>query len=148
MSYKKGFKPIPPYLTNAKDGNEPYIRITSSLYLSPLFKKITYSAKCLFIDMCLYVGVNYDESFTYPETLAKRRLNMSRQTFLNSRDLLVENGFIEVIECNRNLRKPNLYKLSMKWRFILQEQGYNYDIRKRSYNKNVAPNPLIKNKDR
>lgn len=148
MSHKNGITPIPPYFTNTKDGHEPYIRITSSLYLSPLFKKITYSAKCLFIDMCLYVGADFDKPFTYPETQARNRLDMSRQTFLNSRDLLVENGFIEVIECNRNLRKSNLYKLSMKWRFILQEQGYNYDIRKRSYNQNIAPTPLIKNKDR
>lgn len=90
--------------------------------MSPLFKKITYSARCLFIDMCLYVGADFDKPFTYPETQARNRLDMSRQTFLNSRDLLVENGFIEVIECNRNLRKSNLYKLSIKWRLYYRNR--------------------------
>lgn len=132
---KKGITPLPSLFTYTADGNEPFIRVPASLWVNPLFKELNYSAKCLYLDMCLYVGKDYNEAFNYPETLAKNRLNMSKQTFLTSRDKLEKNGFIEVLEVNRNLRKANVYKLSKKWRFELQNQNYDYDIKKRLFYK-------------
>lgn len=129
--YKK--TPIEPHLSFAKDGNEPFVRLTSSLTTSPLFLKLGFAARALLIDIYLYVGKDYNSSFSYPETLAKRRVGLAKQTFLNSKKQLIDNGFIEVVECNRNLRKANVYKVSCGWRFKLQEQGYKYDARKRIY---------------
>lgn len=131
--YKK--TPLEPHLTFTKDGNEPFVRLTSSLTTSPLYLKLGNAAKVLLIDIYLYVGKDYSSSFTYPESLAKKRIGLAKQTFLNSKKQLIDNGFIEVVEYNRNLRKANVYKISCNWRFKLQEQGYKYDIRKRIYDK-------------
>lgn len=77
--YKK--TPLEPHLSFAKDGNETFVRITPSLTTSPLFLKLGFAARALLIDMYLYVGKDYNSSFSYPEALAKRRVRLAKQTF-------------------------------------------------------------------
>lgn len=129
--YKK--TPLEPHLSFTQDGNEPFVRLTSSLTASPLYLKLSFATRSLLLDIYLYVGKDYNSSFTYPEALAKKRVGLSKQTFINAKKQLIDYGFIEVVEYNRNLRKANVYKLSCNWRLELQAQGYKYDIRKRIY---------------
>ena len=43
---------------------------------------------------------------------------MSKPTFFKARDELVEKGFVDVVQNNKNLRRANIYAFSERWKTI------------------------------
>lgn len=56
------------------------------------------------------------QEFEFPHSRFKQLA--SKQGFLNARTELIKKGFIEIVHNNSNLRLPNVYKFSEKWKTI------------------------------
>lgn len=105
--------PIPFWGTATSDGFErAYIRIGSSLLHHEAMMKLPSNAFRLYVYMTLECRGYQD--FTMPHSRYKKF--MSKPTFIKARDDLVQAGFIEITEKNGNLRKPNKYRFSKRYR--------------------------------
>jgi len=56
------------------------------------------------------------QRFQFPYSRYKNL--MTKQTFQRVKQELIDKGFIEVVAHNGNLRKPNEYKFSDRWKGI------------------------------
>ena len=57
-----------------------------------------------------------NKSFKFPH--AKYRSYMTKPTFQKAKQELIDKGFIDVIQNNKNLRKANIYAFSDRWKTI------------------------------
>ena len=94
--------------------NDEFITLNEEIMENKKFLNTPSSAKVLYAYMKLSALGN--EEFYYAESLSSKY--MSKMTFYSSRDKLIENGFIEVVETNKFSHIPNKYKFSSKWKEI------------------------------
>jgi len=112
----KGKKtPFREWETTKKDGLERrYIRMGDTRMLHPSFQNLSHIARSVYIYMKLESGGK--QIFEYP--YSKYKKIVSKQGFQDAVKVLVESGFIEIVEKNGNLRKPNIYRFSPRWQAI------------------------------
>jgi len=112
----KGKKtPFREWETTKKDGLERrYIRMGDTQMLHPSFQNLSHIARSVYIYMKLESGGK--QIFEYP--YSKYKKIVSKQGFQDAVKVLVESGFIEIVEKNGNLRKPNIYRFSPRWQAI------------------------------
>lgn len=107
--------PFQPWETRNNDGKEKrYFRLGATLLASQAMLTLSPSA---FKVLC-YMKIESAGSrkFTYPH--AKYRVFMSKPTFYKARDELIEHGFIDIVQNNKNLRKANVYMFSDRWKSL------------------------------
>jgi len=89
-----------------------YIRMGNSLMLHPSILGLNPLAYKIYTYMLLECGGKAEFEFPY----AKFRKIASKDGFQKAVKELVEVGFIDVVQRNANLRKPNLYRFSVRWK--------------------------------
>ncbi|WP_312047523.1 hypothetical protein [Anaerotignum sp.] len=110
---RKSKTPFNPWETAKENGiEERYIRSGNSQLLHPVFIRLSNSAKVTYMYMRLESGGKIE--FEFPAS--KYIILMSKHTFLNAKEELIKNGFIEERQNNKNIRKPNIYRFSANWR--------------------------------
>ncbi len=111
---KKMITPFELWETKNPDGVEKrYFRMGASLMASEAARSLSASAFKILCYMKIESGGN--RSFKFPH--AKYQDYMSTPTFIKARDELIEKGFIQTVQNNRNLRKPNIYCFTDGWKF-------------------------------
>lgn len=90
---------------------ERYISIAETMLKHKKFMSLKSSSKTLYIYMKYWACGRIE--FEYAISMSKSF--MSANTFLKSKDELVDKGFIEVIEIGKFTRTTNKYKFSNKW---------------------------------
>lgn len=101
--------------------------IYASMVQSPAWQKLTNNAKNLYLYMKLQlygqkpIADQEKECFYFNKSMWKDtyKLYTNQNQFYKDRNLLVENGFIEIVEQGQNTRTKHIYKLSDKWQEIL-----------------------------
>lgn len=105
--------PFAPWETRASDGIEKrYIRLGNTLLYDPAFLQLSPMAKQAYIYMRI-------ESAGKPEFImphSKYTKFAKKDSFLRAREELENAGFIETVQHNGNLRKPNVYRFSERWK--------------------------------
>jgi len=97
------------------DGIEKrYIRMGNSQMLHPSIFNLTHSAFRVYTYMKLESEGKM--IFTFPHT--KWKAFISKGGFQKAKKELCKAGLIEEIEKNANLRKPNVYRFSTKWKDV------------------------------
>ena len=112
-------------------GDSSFVRFYYEMALSPTYQKLSDSAKVT-LEMCKLCRKFHQGSyaidgdplkFYFNRELQKRfglgNPNRVRKSMIE----LVENGFIEVIECNWNRRKKNVYRYSTLWHNLDNNQS-------------------------
>lgn len=89
-----------------------YIRLSNSQMVSMAMKSLSSSAFRVYVNMKLESGHNVQFKFPF----SKYKSYMTRPTFKQAVDELVDKGFIEVAQHNANLRKANVYRFSDGWK--------------------------------
>lgn len=110
---RKKKTPFAPWETLANDGIEKrYIRLGNTLLYSPAFLRLSSKAK----EIYLYMRIESagQREFTLP--YSKYTVFSKKDSFLRAREELEKAGFIETIQHNGNLRKPNVYRFSERWK--------------------------------
>lgn len=112
--------------------NDTSANIYDSMLVSPAFKALTKGQRLLYVYMKkMYYGhrrpIKDDPlSFTFNQCKwikDKKHTNKygfelysNKNQFYKDRDALVNHGFIEIVENNKNQRESNIYRFSDKWR--------------------------------
>lgn len=110
---RKKKTPFAPWETGTSDGIEKrYIRLGNTLLYSPVFLQLSAKAKETYIYMRIESAGQRE--FTMP--YSKYTQFSKKDSFLRAREELEKAGFIETIQHNGNLRKPNVYRFSEKWK--------------------------------
>lgn len=113
------------------DGNPSDVsaNIYESMLKSPAFKDLTASQRML----CVYMKARYygqkrkpykDDrtSFTFNESVWIKgnphgyEIYSNKRQFYKDRQALIDHGFIEIAENNKNQRESNVYRYSSEWR--------------------------------
>jgi len=114
-----GIKPFPEWQTTTESGIEHnYLRIGSMLRHTAMLE-LNHLAFRIYIYMLYYCGGNYEFEFSY----SKFKGFASKKGFQESLSELVAAGLITVAQRNKNLRKPNRYRFSTKWRSTPSDGG-------------------------
>lgn len=131
MGNRKGsYKPKP--FESTGRSNDTSANIYDSMLESSAFKDLSYRQQLLYVYMkARYYGHKHpikDDSttFTFNQGLWIKDKNHSykggyklyshKAHFYRDRDALVNHGFIEIVENNKNQRESNVYRFSDKWR--------------------------------
>jgi hypothetical protein len=112
MTKKKNYTKFQDY-ESAKDNNGyevGYIRMTDLQLIC--MNELSANSFRLYIMMKNYAKGKAD--FTFPHRIYKNFI--SNQTFIVSRQELIDKGYIEPFISNANLRIENKYKFSSKWK--------------------------------
>lgn len=110
---RKKKTPFAPWETRKSDGIEKrYIRLADSLLCSPAFLQLSGNATRAYIYMRIESAGKPE--FTMPRSKYIRF--MKKDSFLTAREELETAGFIETVQNNANLRKPNVYRFSERWK--------------------------------
>lgn len=106
--------------------NQRFARIYTTMLYKDGFKKLKPRTRMLYVYMKeRYKGdanknaPNGDKAqFLFPWHLANKtaELYTNKSTFYSDIQALIDSGFIECVENNKNLRKSNVYKFSDKWK--------------------------------
>ena len=97
-------------------GRGQFVRLSKDMLISVAWYNLTAHAKVLYLAVkTKYKGEVYGDKFTYTYKEALEKLRFNNVTFKNAKDCLIKNGFIEVVENNRHLKKKNVYKFSAEW---------------------------------
>ena len=105
--------PFAPWESRAPDGVEKrYFRIGVTLTSSEAMRNLPPSAFKVLIYMKMESAGKKQFEFPY----AKYRSFMTKPTFSKALKDLVSHGFVDVVQNNRNLRKPNVYAFSERWK--------------------------------
>lgn len=105
--------PFAPWETTKIDGIEQrYFRMGASFMASEIVRGLSSSAFKIYCYMRIESAGK--KEFRFPH--CKYQSFMSKPTFFKARDELVEKGFIEIAQNNRNLRQANVYRFSEKWK--------------------------------
>ena len=102
------------YWETAKDGepDKPFSRIGKSFIEDMRVENLNHLAFRIYVYMCVKCKGNPVFEFTYSDY---SRFS-SKGGFLKAKAELIEKGFIEEVQNNSNLRQPNLYKFSTRWK--------------------------------
>lgn len=107
--------PFQPWEGKTDNGIEKrYFRLGASIMASEAMLSLSSSAFRVYCHMRIESGGKRSFKFPY----SKYKIFMARPTFVKARDELVEKGFIDVIQNNKNLRKANIYAFSERWKNI------------------------------
>lgn len=110
---KKKMTPFPPWQTCKNDGVEQrYIRLGNSQLMHPAIKNLSAAAYKIYTYMLLESGGS--RTFTFP--YSKYKDIISKQGFQLIKSELIEAGLITEIQNNANLRKPNIYEFTDRWK--------------------------------
>lgn len=113
MSRRNKKTPFPPWQTCKADGIEArYIRLSNSQLSCRSMQKLPLSAFKLYVYMLLESGGH--PTFEFPHAKASKIL--SNDGFRKALSALIEAGFVEIEQANANLRKPNIYRFSDRWK--------------------------------
>lgn len=105
--------PFQPWESRNVDGAEKrYFRLGATIMASEAMLSLSSSAFRVYCHMRLESGGK--KSFRFP--FNKYKIFMTRPTFVKARDELIEKGFVETVQNNKNLRKANIYCFSEKWK--------------------------------
>lgn len=105
--------PFAPWESTKQSGiEERYIRLGNSQMLHGSFTNLNATAFRIYIYMKLESGGRPE--FEFPHS--KYRAFVSKGGFQKALKELVDAGFVEISEKNANLRKPNLYRFSERWK--------------------------------
>lgn len=106
-------------------GGEPSASIYASMLKSPAWKKLKPRAQILYLYMKMqYYGVKEKDKpernplyFVFNEGIWKKTYGLytNNKSFYQDRDMLVKNGFIEIVETGKTTRTKNIYKFSDNW---------------------------------
>lgn len=89
-----------------------FMRLSNSQMLHPKMCKLNGNAFMLYSYMKLEAGGAVVFEFPHHEYIKL----MSKSTFLRAKGDLIAAGLIEVAEDNANLRRPNKYRFSSRWK--------------------------------
>jgi len=107
--------PFQSWETKNADGLEKrYFRLGATILASEAMLNLSASAFRVYCYMRIESGGK--RNFSFPFNKYKRF--MSRPTFIRARDELIESGFIDLIQSNKNLRKANIYGFTDRWKTI------------------------------
>lgn len=110
---RKRKTPFAPWESKADDGIERrYFRLGATILASESMRGLSPSAFKIYCYMRIESAGKRE--FRFPHI--KYQSYMSKPTFFKARDELVEKGFIEIAQNNRNLRQANVYRFSEKWK--------------------------------
>ena len=113
MSSKKQFVPFHPWETMEASGCEKkYTRMGVTQVRSEAFLALLPSAVSVYLQMKIEAGGK--PIFKMPHRVYTRFI--SNSAFQNALKDLETKGFVEIIEKNKNRRKPNVYRFSTAWR--------------------------------
>lgn len=111
--YKK--TPFQEWESKNDDGIEKrYFRLGATLMASEPMRSLSPSAFKILCYMKIESGGK--RSFKFP--FSKYRAYTTRPTFEKALKELVEKGFIDIVQRNSNLRKPNIYMFSNRWKTL------------------------------
>lgn len=109
--YKK--TPFAPWETTKENGiEERFIRMGNSMLLHTSVRELSHTAFRVYTYMKLESAGKPE--FTFPKT--KWKGYISPNGFQKAKEQLCLSGFIEEVQNNANLRKPNVYRFSSKWK--------------------------------
>ena len=107
--------PFAPWESRNNNGVEKrYFRLGATIMASEVMRSLSPSAFKVYCYMRIEAAGK--KNFTFPH--AKYKSYMSKPTFQKARDELVEHGFIDVVQNNKNLRKSNVYCFSERWKSL------------------------------
>lgn len=111
---RKRLHEIEPWLCgkNCEGRGQTFIRLTSDLMCSEPFSSLSNGAQLLYLRMCLASAGKPEFQYTYSQYKAF----LTKPSFIRCRNELVEADFIEIVERNGNLRLPNVYRFSLRWK--------------------------------
>lgn len=99
-----------------------YVRLSYDQAVSPAWRDLSNDAKILLLDMKLreWIKKRSDKKdarrLIYRYADAEEHLAMSQRVFTRSRDELIRNGFLDLVEHWPNSSKnPNVYGFSTRW---------------------------------
>lgn len=109
-----------------KEDKDLFVRIYAGMMQSKAWGNLTKPAMTLYLYMKLQLfGQNNPikenkQSFVFNKALYTKTYNLYTNGAQFQRDLklLVDNGFIEIVEKNWTTRKKNIYQFSDKWQNI------------------------------
>ena len=105
--------PFAVWETTQYDGIEKrYIRMGNSQMLHPAVFNLSHSAYRLYT----YMKLESSGKMVFEFPKSKWRAFLSAGGFQKAKKELCSAGFIDEIENNANLRKPNLYRFSQRWK--------------------------------
>lgn len=104
-------------------GNKLSANIYVTMLQSPAYLTLSGNAAKLYNYMKLqYFGAKNisehpAEDFVFNWGMASKTypLYTNKKQFYKDRDMLIEHGLIEVVECGKNTRTKNIYRFSDKW---------------------------------
>ncbi len=112
---RRKLTPFQPWETKNNDGTEKrYFRLGASIMASETMRTLSSSAFKVYCYMRIESAGK--KSFKFPHT--KYRSFMSKPTFYKARNELIEHGFIDIVQNNKNLRKANIYMFSDRWKTL------------------------------
>ncbi len=112
---RRKLTPFQPWETKNNDGIEKrYFRLGATIMASETMRTLSPNAFKVYCYMRLESAGK--RSFTFPHT--KYCSYMSKPTFYKARDELIEHGFIDIVQNNKNLRKANIYMFSDRWKTL------------------------------
>lgn len=104
--------PFAPWETKASNGIEKrYVRLANTMLCSPAFLQLSGNATRVYVYMRIESAGKRE--FTMPRS--KYIKFIKKDAFLTATEELEKAGFIE-IQHNANLRKPNVYRFSERWK--------------------------------
>lgn len=108
--------------------NGSYAQIEFKLMESEAFEGLNVHAKWLYVEFRhrFYGNNQYDIIFTYREAISIMSIN----TFVKSRNKLIERGFIDIIKRGGLEKQPMIYGLSDRWRKYGKKDFIKVDINK------------------
>lgn len=99
---------------NANGVEKRYFRMGATLMASEQMRSLSSSAFKIYCYMRIESAGN--RSFKFPH--AKYRAYMSKPTFGKAKQELINKGFIDVVQNNKNRRKSNIYAFSDRWKTL------------------------------
>ena len=110
---KKKITPFEPWESKNASGIEKrYFRLGVSLMSSEVMRSLSPSAFKIYCYMRLESAGN--KGFKFPHS--KYCSYMTKPTFQKAKQELIDKGFIDIVQNNKNLRKANIYAFSERWK--------------------------------
>lgn len=105
--------PFAPWESRKADGiEERYFRMGASFMASEAVRGLSGNAFKILCFMKIESGGRREFQFPF----RKYKAYMAKSTFFRARDELIQKGFLEIVQCNRNLRQANVYSFSEQWK--------------------------------
>jgi hypothetical protein len=110
---KRKITPFAPWETKTSDGIEKrYFRLGNSLLYAPAFLQLSPNAKQVY----LYMRIESSGKKEFIMPRSKQTKFTSKDSFLRAKEELEAAGFIDTVQNNSNIRKPNIYCFSERWK--------------------------------